>query len=676
MDVVKAAGTLAIYNDRLHVPIHIESHTPIARAMVEDIGELQSQTEPGQPIKWGDRAIEFGRLVNYDDLRKLDKEEVDRAISERLIGFGPTYNMNGVKTHIVHEDGAVSLPLSLLEFVFNDEMFRNTDQRFNALHHGRAGLIPHIDSIKRDKEETIPTFMVGGTVFSPGPYFVKIREYLDDAGEIRQLPSAALFDGNRLMGTNYRYDDYSRNRQVEIVNSGSQQTFGDTWVTVDVFRSARPSEETIRPVVNWRGMTREQREETHINGLSPLDVIKASDPTSRDSLLEAVSGPETGALVISSHGISKVQRGRTPQFMAQNITHAAESFGRYRDIPEDLAQLEVFVEALRPAADRSRLVVADELELRHVPNIVNKGDVRAILMNRFLGSGVLKVAMSKGEHTAVLDLVRQGISIAWENDGDLREMHRSGLFVTPEGAERIGELDLVVAMYGTHHDDERAEKYRPDIVDLFTKLTKLMPAEKLGVAHGNMLGMMRLADEVGRQLDIMSLGIGLDLSYRGQKEVNLLPDGVLVMAEDERLYRQEMLDKLNIISIYSDGGYGTLEEFAIKICSQKLSSCLPAPTILISKSHLFDSARQQIEEVANQNLGVAWVVNTVELVRDHAEAFEVIKDFWEDPQAYWKKAGLSKKEIQTAYANHTQTLELMGMRLAENLRRAAETYED
>jgi predicted Rossmann-fold nucleotide-binding protein len=674
MDVVRAAGAVVVYEDRLHVPIDINAYTEIGEGIVADIEELRSQKEPGKSLQWSERDIEFGRLVNYDNLKHLEKDDVERAISERLISFDPSCQSAENPTYEVNDDGSVSLPFSLLEFVFNEEMLRSPEQRFNALHHGRAGLIPHMDAVPRHKDEVLPEFMVGGTVFSPGPFYVKIREQLDEDGNIRQLPSAALFDGNRLMGTNPRQDAYSRNRQVEIVNEGSQQTFGETRVTIDVFRSSLPSAETVRPVVDWRGMSREQRSKTHINGVSPLDVIKASDPTSREFLLNAVAGPETGGLVISSHGISKVPRGDTPRFMAQNIRRAAESFGRYRDVPEGLEQLSLFVEALKPAADRSRLVVADELELRHIPNIIKSGDVRAMLMRRYLGSGDRGIAMSKEDHSAIVDLVRQGVSIAWENDGDLREMHRSGLWVTPEAADRIEELDLVIAMYGTHFD-EKAAALEPDLDGFFEQLSELVPAENLGVTHGNMGGVMRLTDSLARERGIMSLGVGLDLSAVGQTEVNLQCDAFQIMEGHERLYRQEKLDKFNTISVYSEGGYGSLEELFITICSQKLSSCLPAPSILVSKNHLYDNAIELLQEVANQGLGQPWVVKSIELVDTHAEAFEVIKNFWEDPQAYWKQLGVTTTEIKTAYTNHQRVLKQMGMRLADNLKQAAETYE-
>src|SRR5206468_3967854 len=104
-------------------------------------------------------------------------EEIGDAIESRLIALedGADYRLN--------EDGSISLPLSQLEFVFNEQKLARREQRFNVLQHGRAGLTSIMDVIPREAEDELPNFLVSGVVFSPGPFYWKIRNQLDDEGK-------------------------------------------------------------------------------------------------------------------------------------------------------------------------------------------------------------------------------------------------------------------------------------------------------------------------------------------------------------------------------------------------------------------------------------------------------------------------------------------------------------
>jgi hypothetical protein len=166
----------------------------------------------------------------------------------------------------------------------------------------------------------------------------------------------------------------------------------------------------------------------------------------------------------------------------------------------------------------------------------------------------------------------------------------------------------------------------------------------------------------------------LDLSSVGQEEVNMQADGFLILGGNERLYRQEKLDKFNTVSIFNVGGYGTLEELFITLCSQKLTSRLPGPNILISPNDLFDDAKKLTEKIANENLGQMWVSKTLELVDSYDRATEIVKGFWKDPGAYWRSKGLLAKDIAIALKNHEEVLDQMGMRLAPRLKLVAESY--
>jgi predicted Rossmann-fold nucleotide-binding protein len=385
---------------------------------------------------------------------------------------------------------------------------------------------------------------------------------------------------------------------------------------------------------------------------------------------------------MSAHGVSEIPRGQTDRFMAQNTLAAARSFGIGRSIPEHLKDLTPFIEALKPAGDRSRVAILDRILAEDIPGIAKSGDVRAFLLRDF---GPL--AMTKEIHNVLVDVVRTGVAIEWAN-GERRKFHRSGLWMKPEQVDRMEELDLVFAMYGTHKDaiDKRL---KPQIQDFLAGMTDLVPAYNLGVTHGNGPGVMRIADEVARAYGIMSLGVGIDVEALGQGKANLLPEGVAIFKASERLYRQEMLDKLNTISIFNVGGFGTLEEASITLCTHKLLSRLSAPSILVDPDNLYRHVKAQFDEISNRKtitiggevvdlsnspLGQAWVSNTIHRVKDYDEAQTIVQDYWNNPADYWERAGLSKQDVAMGLQNHMEVAARLGMRLAYNLTTAAKAF--
>jgi predicted Rossmann-fold nucleotide-binding protein len=348
-----------------------------------------------------------------------------------------------------------------------------------------------------------------------------------------------------------------------------------------------------------------------------------------------------------------------------------------------LSSLTGFVTALENAGDRSRILVADQLEVKYFRGIVDSGDIRAILVRNFGNT-----ALSKEDHSALVGIVENGVSVGWSPEGDAyREMHRSGLWIKPEFEDRMEDLDLVVAMYGGNKDLV-GDALQPQIDKFFDGLTAIVPAQNLAVAHGSGPGVMRVADETARSKNIMSLGVGISVEKIGQEE-NTRPDGVVRFATSDRLYRQQMLDTFNTISIFNAGGYGTLEEMAISVCTHKLLSCLPTPKIAIDPDGYYRNADRMISEVAQRTniqagggtidiaehpFGDAWVPNTFHRVKDYDQALEIIKKFTNDPAAYWREAGIPAEKIQIAYASHQRRLAEVGMNIPTYMRRAAESY--
>lgn len=682
VDIFPAPAKPVIANRLLYAPVELTAHCAIGRLIVEDLGNAQSRTKEGSNLRINRKTIELGRFVNFGELRRLDgKDETERAIADGLLAFD-TDPAEGQPGYRVNDDGSLTLPIARIETLLNHFTLRTQEQRMNAIRHGRAGLISHTDTIDRSPDDVLPDFLVGGVALSAGPFHCVIRDKLDEAGQLRQLVGAALLDGNRLMGIGRTLDRYSRHRQLEVVNSGSQQTFGNTEVTIDIYRSNYDAVD-LHPVVDWWRMDLERRHKLHRQGVNPLDVIKAANPAAREQLFSVAAEDGRGGIVMSAHGISEVSRGRTDRLMTQNTIEVARSFGRDREVPQQLRVLEPFKKALGPAGDRSRLFVGDKILAEDMAEIVKGGDVRTFLVKSF-GN----IAMTKQEHNALVRLAQSGVAIGWDNQGELREFHRSGVWIKPDQVERMEELDLVWAMYGTHKSAIDTELW-PRIEDFFLQMVEHIPVQRMGVTHGNGPGVMRMADELARQHGIMSLGVGIDVEDIGQGKAKLLADAVAYFKTSERLYRQEMMDKFRTIAVFNVGGFGTLEETAVTLCTNKLGSALPSPSIIVDPDKLCSNVVAQIKEISSRThiklfgktvdishspLGQAWVSNTVHHVDDYEKAATVIKDFWDSPAAYWDRAGIPGEAIAMAYHKHCTELERMGMRMAEHISRAARLY--
>lgn len=670
----------------LYVPAKLDAHSPIGEQAIADLEEIRTETRSEHRLLLpNEEVIEIGRLINMGRLRRLEKDEVEYIFSEALISINTTDRHNGNAAYRIKRDGSVTMPISLVETFINEFTLGTPEERFNVFEHGRAGLIPHTDTEPRQPSDRLPQgFFIGGIPLSPGPYHCIISEQLDQRGQIRQLPEAAHIDGNRIAGNGRHLDSYTGNRQIEVVNNSSRHNFGDTTVTINIYRDTQ-ADINLHPAVDWwdKSMDIEKRNKLHERGINPLDVIKVSNPYVREQLLETAQNAG-GGIVVSSHGASSVPAGKTPRQTAQNVNKVARSFGQGRSIDEELGHLEGYSRALSPAGDRSRIFIGPKLDAEHMSDLVTSGDIRSFMVQNF-GD----IAMRKQVHSALVNLVQKGVSIGWDNGGELREFHRNGLFVKPEFVDQMESLELIWAMYGSHLSQIDA-KLKPQVEELFQLMSGLMPVEKMGVTHGNGPGIMLLADQLARAYGMLSMGVGIDVEDIGQGQAKLVADAVAFFKRTERLYRQEMMDKFRNFAIFSVGGFGTLEELAITLCTNKLNLALPSPSIVVDPDNLYTNVVKQVEDIStrpsfdawgqqidlrDKPLGQPWVSSTVHHVKNYVEAFKIVEAYWTNPTEYWTGANIPAKEIHRARAIQSGELIRMGMRLAPHLDEHARNYD-
>lgn len=663
-------------------PVAVTAHSPLGEMVMEDFDEMREARKEGAPLRLRRKAsvIEAGRYVDLSQYTPMTQAETQNAFNTCLLAIDIPHTSEE-RQYQINEDGSVTMPIALVETLISSNTLRSREERLNAIKHGRAGLIPHTDTIRRNENDIVPPFLLGGIALSPGPFTCVIREALDEKGNTKQLSGAALIDGNRLMGIGRDLDLYTGHRQIEVTNLDEALTFGAAKVTIDIYRYSGDAPD-LNPVINWYGMHVDQRKKLHNQGVNPLDVIHVAEPAARDHLKNSYAG-EAG-VILSSHGGTIVPKDKTDLLTTKSIIVAAKSFGRNRELPKSLKSLEPFIEELAPAGDRSRVFIGERLLLEHMQSVVESGDVRSFFVEDWG-----EEFMQQKVHTAVMEMVRSGVSIGWDDGAKIRNFHRSGFWMTREAIDRFENLRMVIAMYGTHRPsvDQALE---PKVQEFFELLTDLMPVEYLAVTHGNGPGVMRMSDVLAREAGIMSLGVGIKVEGQEEGENIWLPEGAVQFLNSERLYRQQLMDKLRMIAILNLGGYGTLEEAAISLCTTKLNSTIPAPAILVDPTgeyykpvvEQFRKASEEKElvidgekiDIIDTPFGQPWVTNTVHIVRDYTEAYEIIDKFWKNPAEYWEEAGIPPKEVAKAYWAQFEEWIKMGMKMPERVTRAVREY--
>jgi len=695
------AGTPIVDERTLYVPAQITTHTEIAHKVGEVIGNLASETSPGQPISWTvkeaessmEEPVEAGRIFDQSKVKKLEKDEVEAAIKDGRIGLDPLAERYGDNQPVdfVNEDGSITLPISKIEFLFNSNSLGRTEELLNTILHGRAGLVKHLSFRTLRERKRVPDFLVGGVVFSPGPYLWKIRQDVDYDRQIKQIKGASVFDPERSQGTSPFHPVYDRNRQIELINHGSKQKIGETWVTLDIYKNTEDSRSKRLPrnaLVDWDSddpRQLEKRKRIHDQGLNPLDIIKVQAPAIDKAFSDIRSNPaDLAGFVVSKHGATKVPRGDygLDEFTAQNAATAAVSFGRSRSIPEGYDYLKDIVSSLPQSGDRSRTLIIDRLLPEYIPEIIGKADIRAFLVEDF---GDL--AIDHQHHQALVNKVREGVAIGWRHQDVIRHLHQNGLWMTPESIDALQNVEFVFGMFGGTKELV-SQACEPAVQNFLNGIMDHTPADKLGVVHGNGPGHMESFDRISRSLGVQSYGYGIDQRKSRKRQVFMDADGIMLYPKNGIWYRQTGIEDMKDIGVYWPASYGTLSELYISLVNRKLLNKLPAPEIIIDPPGVFkpthlqagllsDTAHLQMwGEIIDigQSMGRSWLGRTVEHFTDEQSAFKKVNEFIRDPGAYWHEIGVPRHDIKKALKSNTEAKANLGMKMPDSLKRAAQRY--
>ncbi len=217
-----------------------------------------------------------------------------------------------------------------------------------------------------------------------------------------------------------------------------------------------------------------------------------------------------------------------------------------------------------------------------------------------------------------------------------------GSFIEPDDRERFDVVRYWFAFYGSH--TKEADKHLT--IDLINRLALKFGFE-MGIVHGGGPGLMKEANDLARQHNIMSIGIAIDLE--GEQQLSLTTcDGLIKYKEGLRLARQDHLQKLSNLPIVNTGGYGSAEELSITITSMKLHENPLAPVILLDPDNLWAGSHNQIVKIAENNYGPMFVPNLVKPCRNAGDALQELLRFCTDPDAWYTENEIPKDSVQTA----------------------------
>lgn len=288
----------------------------------------------------------------------------------------------------------------------------------------------------------------------------------------------------------------------------------------------------------------------------------------------------------------------------------------------------------------SRVFIGDAFPASEVIDALRISGVRTFLINTgnpsFEDDYVKK--MIRLTHAVASDCE----FLRYDNETDKLYTFYHGCFIEPDDLERFDIVRYWFAFYGSHTNEADNQL----TIDLINKLALRFGSE-MGIVHGGGPGLMKEANDLARQHNIMSVGVAIDLE--GEHQLSLTTcDGLIKYREGLRLARQDHLQKLSNLPIVNTGGYGSAEELSITITSMKLHENPLTPIILLDPDNLWAHMQAQVTAIAENNYGPLFVPNLIKPCRNGDDALLELLQFCQDPNAWYAKNHIPEKSVLTA----------------------------
>ncbi|MFW2364899.1 MAG: LOG family protein [Desulforhopalus sp.] len=288
----------------------------------------------------------------------------------------------------------------------------------------------------------------------------------------------------------------------------------------------------------------------------------------------------------------------------------------------------------------SRVFIGDTFPSSEIIDVLRTSGVRTFLINTdnpsFEDDYVKK--MIKLTHTVTSDCE----FLRYDAETDKLYTFYHGCFLEPDDRERFDIVRYWFAFYGSHTKEADNQL----TIDLINRLALKFGGE-MGIVHGGGPGLMKEANDLARQHNIMSVGVAIDLE--GEHQLSLTTcDGLIKYREGLRLARQDHLQKLSNLPIINTGGYGSAEELSITITSMKLHENLLAPVILLDPDGLWVHAHAQVTEIAKNKYGPLFVPKLIKPCRNGDDAMLELLQFCRDPDSWYEQNDIPRSSVDKA----------------------------
>ncbi|MEX1302902.1 MAG: LOG family protein, partial [Desulfotignum sp.] len=217
-----------------------------------------------------------------------------------------------------------------------------------------------------------------------------------------------------------------------------------------------------------------------------------------------------------------------------------------------------------------------------------------------------------------------------------------GCFMEPDDRDRFDRVRYWFAFYGSH----TSEADNRLTIDLINQLAPKLGYE-MGIVHGGGPGLMKEANDLARQHNLMSVGIAIDLEGEHQASLTTC-DGLIKYNEGLRLARQDHIQKLSNLPVVNTGGYGSSEELAITITSMKLHENPLTPVILLDPDNLWDHARKQTLKIAEKKYGPEFMPRLVHSCNTAEDAAQIFLTFLENPDSWYQTQKIPSENVEKA----------------------------
>jgi predicted Rossmann-fold nucleotide-binding protein len=659
----------------------------------------------------GGPELKMGRVLIHKPNTHLSKNEVEEAIGRHELWLP-----NGAS---IDEKGIVNVPVGDYEFLWCEENFGNK-RMFEVMIHGRRKL-RGVQAQKRSTQSLNileeDGLFIGAMNLSLGLYNgVLERETSHPA--VKHL-AAFILDAIRTTGTEIP-------RQLELYNNGRESVdLSKLFIRLKLYSINGGREVIARRVINQKTLSRGVRFEDLVGPLSSdspvlLNIIDQISPIKR-----TVGDNGTHSVIITEKGQVNVSWLPHPDFQYDRILdRVTEAVGKLSAIYKDPESLTTEVRelikliGLSTGTSDHRIYASDSFPPPEKMLEMAKEGIGVFMAHHFeedpnAYDGVLpeknenRLNFTPEIYEMYCEMERKGIHIflVFKETPDansperiiprhVRMFHRGG-FILPEQRERLEKVNTIVSMYGSAAPE--IEPYlRPQLPTFYGRMNKLF-GESWGLNHGKGPGVMLVADQVAEDMDIPRFGVGIHIEKLNDQQPNFNPPSIADFHARFRLVRQGNMDDRSLFKIFNIGGIGTLEEIGISSCTQKTLNVIPTPLCFADpaangeEDHHWKHVVQQVRSLAlgkevtgedgepmTVNVLGKYVANFFHLVTSldakKNSAAQIIEDFYKDPCAYWKKAGVPKKHMKEAIIEHKRTSERTGFPLPKWLLEAAQRY--